>query len=347
VILAIESSCDESAVACFDPEKGFSHELIHSQIDLHATYGGVVPDLASREHVARFPALVEQLKDTGVFDRLTKVAVTRGPGLAACLASGITLAKAIATFLRIPLVGVNHLQAHAYSPFIQVLLKDPGLFRKELEKLLPHLGLIVSGGNTIAVAIDEKLTITTLAETVDDAAGEAIDKGAKLLGLPYPGGPAIERISLTGGRGKHPFPVSCPKPDDMRFSFSGLKTSLRYALEKLSDQKLAEEMPHICMDYQYAIIEQLIRKASHIINQREFSSIGLSGGVSNNRYFRDEFVKMGKKMSLPSLIVEPKYTGDNASMIAFASWVNPKENCSDSLETPLNFDPSLRVDSLN
>jgi len=345
MILGVESSCDESALACFDPASGLSHELICSQIELHATYGGVVPDLASREHLTNFFPLLDRLKQEFDLKQITRIAVTRGPGLAACLAMGITFAKALSISLRCPLVGVNHLQGHAFSPFIPVHADNPDQFRESLRSLLPHLGLIVSGGNTILVRIDENLMISILAETVDDAAGEAIDKGAKLMGLPYPGGPVVERLAKTGHKSDHVFPISFPDPKEHRFSFSGLKTSLRYALEKMDDRYLDQELPNLCYSYQGAVVQQLIRKTRHLLQDAEYRSIGLSGGVSNNGLLRNHFQDLGKKQGIPALIALPKHTGDNASMIAFTAWLQPAYNVEDSKQIPLIFDPSIRVDT--
>lgn len=345
MILGVESSCDESALACFDPLTGLSHELVQSQIKLHATYGGVVPDLASREHLTNFFPLLDQLKREMTLSDLSQIAVTRGPGLAACLAMGITLAKALALALDLPLVGVNHLHGHAYSPFIPVHQEDPSNFRDKLESLLPHLGLIVSGGNTLLIRIDEKLDIQILAETVDDAAGEAIDKGAKLLGLPYPGGPEVEKLARQGHKSEIEFPVSFPKPKDHRFSFSGLKTSLRYALEKMDDAYLETELPNLCYSYQGAVVQQLIRKTQHLLRDGAYRSIGLSGGVSNNGLLRQHFENLGKRHGIPTLLAERQHTGDNASMIAFAAWMNPSYNLPDSETSPLSFEPSIRVDT--
>ncbi len=346
MILGVESSCDESALACFDPATGLSHELIRSQIELHATYGGVVPDLASREHLTNFFPLLEQLKKEFDLSQLTQIAVTRGPGLAACLAMGITLAKAVSISLDIPLVGVNHLQGHAFSPFIPVHAGDPDGFREQLKTLIPHLGLIVSGGNTLLICIDEALRISILAETVDDAAGEALDKGAKLLGLPYPGGPIVEKLAKKGQKSDHDFPVSFPNPNDHRFSFSGLKTSLRYALEKMDDVYLERELPNLCYSYQGAVVNQLIRKTRHLLQEGDYRSIGLSGGVSNNGLLRNHFTNLGETHNIPALIAERSHTGDNASMIAFAAWLQPDFNVPDTENVPLVFDPSIRVDTL-
>ena len=346
MILGIESSCDESALACFDPSVGLSHELICSQIELHSVYGGVVPDLASREHLNNFVPLIDRLMSDFDLRQITEIAVTRGPGLAACLAMGITIAKAISISLNVPLRGVNHLHGHAFSPFIPVHAQNPKEFETTLKTLLPHLGLIVSGGNTIAIRIDHELQIKTLAETVDDAAGEAIDKGAKLLGLSYPGGPIIEKLAATGKPSEHRFPVSFPEPDDLRFSFSGLKTSLRYTLEKMDDEYLKRELPNLCHSYQSAIVEQLVRKTGHLLDVGEYRSIGLSGGVANNGLLRERFIRLGQQYGVPALIADRGHTGDNASMIAFASWLNPALTVPDTLESPLTFDPSIRVDTV-
>lgn len=207
-ILSIESSCDESAVAIFDSEIGILENLIHSQIDLHALYGGVVPDLASSEHLKKLPYLIERVSNSGHFEGIDKICATCGPGLPNCLAVGVSCASAVSLALKKPLWGVNHLRGHAYSPFISVHAKSPKEFVKNLDALLPHLGLTVSGGNTVLFEIDKDRELRTLAETVDDAAGEALDKGAKLLGMPYPGAPLLEksqemarstsRFSLTG-----------------------------------------------------------------------------------------------------------------------------------------------------
>ena len=192
MIFALESSCDETAVAFFDPERGLTHEWVHSQIALHEAYGGVVPDLASREHLAHFGPLVARALAAVPAERISSIAVTKGPGLAACLAMGLSTAKALGLAWGVPVVGVNHLRAHAFSPFIALHAANPGAFDEVFAQLLPHLGLLVSGGNTALFSIDEARCIRLLASTMDDAAGEALDKGAKLLGLGYPGGPQVE-----------------------------------------------------------------------------------------------------------------------------------------------------------
>ena len=200
MILAIESSCDETALALFDPAHGLRQELVHSQIALHDRYGGVVPDLATREHLRNLPPLLQRLQAQGDLEAVTAVAVTQGPGLAGCLAIGLAAAKALALARRVPLLGVNHLRGHAWSPLVAVHAAEPAAFTERLERLLPHLGLIVSGGNTLLFRIDRGRRISVLSSTRDDAAGEALDKGAKLLGLGYPGGPLIEKRAGASSR---------------------------------------------------------------------------------------------------------------------------------------------------
>ncbi|MBC8010358.1 MAG: tRNA (adenosine(37)-N6)-threonylcarbamoyltransferase complex transferase subunit TsaD, partial [Burkholderiales bacterium] len=182
MILAIESSCDESAVALFDPARGLTHEWVHSQIAIHERHGGVVPDLATREHLRTVAPLLEKARgETEGFARVAEVAVTQGPGLAGCLAVGLASAKALALALDRPLTGVNHLRGHVWSPFIATHAEGPDVFEERIRGLLPHLALVVSGGNTLLAVLDEARGITVRSSTRDDAAGEALDKGAKLL----------------------------------------------------------------------------------------------------------------------------------------------------------------------
>ena len=317
MLLAIESSCDESAIALFDPAHGMVGEWVHSQIDLHKAYGGVVPDLASREHMKNFFPLMEVADLVNRKEAISQIAVTNGPGLAGCLALGIAFAKSLGLAWEVPVVGVNHLRGHAFSPFIGLQAEAPADFDSRLQALLPHLGLIVSGGNTILFRIDTERRIEILAETVDDAAGEALDKGAKLLGLPYPGGPQVEQRAASGNAKAHDFPKAIAPRNERRFSFSGLKTSLRYRLEKMSDAELAAAMPDICASYQAAVIAQLTGKTKHLLETDRYQSIGLSGGVSNNQALRSAMEKLAARFHTPCLIAQPRHTGDNAAMIAF------------------------------
>jgi N6-L-threonylcarbamoyladenine synthase len=372
MILALESSCDETAVAFFDPARGLAGEWVHSQIALHERHGGVVPDLATREHLRTFAPLLARVRTTEEFSRVKKVAVTCGPGLAGCLAVGVAAAKALALALRVPLAGVNHLRAHAWSPFIALHAEDPAAFDARLSGLLPHLGLLVSGGNTLLFSIGEDRRIVTLASTRDDAAGEALDKGAKLLGLGYPGGPLIEKIAAGGRADAFDFPRGIGRRDDLDFSFSGLKTSLRYLLEKMPAAEVPVRMTDLCASYQQAVIDALVRKTAMALEQgpstsvpvspveplgtgpsthstssgqadsgSAYRSLGFSGGVANNQLLRAALGRLARDRRVPLLAAAPQHTGDNAGMIAFAAWADAAGTDARGME--LQIEPSLML----
>jgi N6-L-threonylcarbamoyladenine synthase len=324
MILALESSCDETALALFDPATGMAGEWVHSQIALHERYGGVVPDLATREHLRHVAPLLRRARESAGFGQVRKVAVTQGPGLAACLAIGVAAAKSLALAWRVPVVGVNHLRGHVWSPFIPVHAGGPAQFQERLASLLPHLGLIVSGGNTLLFAIGGDRRVSVLAATRDDAAGEALDKGAKLLGLGYPGGPLIERMATQGRADAFDFPRGIGRRDELGFSFSGLKTSLRYQVEKMSTDEVSARLPDLCASYQQAVIDALVRKTAAAVRQGggAYGSVGLSGGVANNRTLRSALEEVACQWRIPFLAARPEHTGDNAAMIAFAAWVD-------------------------
>jgi N6-L-threonylcarbamoyladenine synthase len=350
MILALESSCDETAVAFFDPVRGLAGEWVHSQIALHERHGGVVPDLATREHLRTFAPLFARVRTTEEFSHVEKVAVTCGPGLAGCLAVGVAAAKALALALRVPLAGVNHLRAHAWSPFIALHAEDPAAFDARLAGLLPHLGLIVSGGNTLLFSIQEDRRIATLASTRDDAAGEALDKGAKLLGLGYPGGPLIEKIAAGGRADAFDFPRGIGRRDDLDFSFSGLKTSLRYLLEKMPVAEVPVRMADLCASYQQAVIDALVRKTAAAVERgpepvegraQSYRSLGFSGGVAHNQLLRAALGRLARECRVPLLAAAPQHTGDNAGMIAFAAWADADGTDTRGME--LQIEPSLML----
>ena len=341
-ILAIESSCDESAVALFDSEKGVLSSLIHTQIDLHALYGGVVPDLASTQHLEKLPHLIAAALRGEDFreKEIDLIAATSGPGLANCLAIGISCASALAIALNKPLVGVNHLRGHAYSPFISEHAKNPQDFeRRFFGELLPHMGLLVSGGNSILFEIDESAKMSLICETLDDAAGEALDKGAKMLGMAYPGAPMLEKTALGGDKKKFNFPRGANRPpsEDPDFSFSGLKTSLRYFLENRGGA--GADLPDICASYQYAVVEQLRKRCEYFLSKKNYKSFGLSGGVANNLTLRGALERTAKKYRAKFIPAERKYCGDNAAMIAFAAYIAP-EACFEASANTLKLEPS-------
>ncbi len=329
MILALETSCDESALALFDPTHGLIAEWVHSQIAVHERHGGVVPDLAAREHLRTIePLLVRARAHSQGFSGVTEIAVTQGPGLAGCLALGLASAKALALALSVPLRGVNHLRGHVWSPFIAPHAQSPAAFSTEFTRLTPHLALVVSGGNTLLARLDQERQLTVLSTTRDDAAGEALDKGAKLLGLGYPGGPQVERLAREGRDDLHDFPRGIGARGELDFSFSGLKTSLRYKLERMHPDEIVASRADLCAGYQRAVIDALARKTRLALEAgREtgtpYRSIGLSGGVANNQTLRNTLAELALKFNLPLLAAAPRHTGDNAGMIAFAAWADP------------------------
>lgn len=324
MILAIESSCDESALALFDPAQGLVGEWVHSQMDLHQDYGGVVPDLATREHLRTLGPMLAVVGRQHGFEAVKSVAVTHGPGLAGCLAMGVAAAKALAVSLSADLIGVNHLRGHAFSPFIDEHRRHPEGLGDRWEALLPHLGLIVSGGNTLLFRMDRQRHITLISSTRDDAAGEALDKGAKLMGLAYPGGPWVERWAKTGDPAAFDFPRGIGSRAELDFSFSGLKTALRYQLEKMSLTEIESAKPDLCASYQQAVIDALVRKTQLALAQDTYRSVGLSGGVANNQGLRHALQATTDRRDLPFLPAAAEHTGDNAGMIAFAAYADPQ-----------------------
>jgi len=341
MILALESSCDETAVALFDPAKGLTGEWVHSQIALHEAYGGVVPDLASREHLAHFsPLLSRALAQVRPGD-VTRIVVTQGPGLAACLAMGLATAKSLGVAWQVPVAGVNHLRAHAFSPFITLHAAAPAAFDAELAKLLPHLGLLVSGGNTALFSLDESRRITLLASTMDDAAGEALDKGAKLLGLGYPGGPQVEKLAAGGRADAFAFPKAMAQRSSLEFSFSGLKTSLRYQLEKMPAVEIEKSKADLCASYQAAVFDALVRKSKLALERNVYRSFGLSGGVANNRTLQALLAQTAQSFNIPFMRAQPQHTGDNAGMIAFAAWAEREAGGVNAAGLGLEIAPSL------
>jgi len=345
MILGVESSCDETAFAMFDPAYGLRGEWVHSQIALHQVYGGVVPDLASREHLRNFGPLLAVAARECDLRSVTQIAVTRGPGLAACLAMGVAVAKALGLAWRLPVVGGHHLRGHAWSPFLAVHAAAPAEFETRFTRLLPHLGLLVSGGNTVLFSIDEQRRIVVLAATLDDAAGEALDKGAKLLGLGYPGGPLIEQHACTGRADAFDFPRGNNSRGTLDFSFSGLKTSLRYTLEKLTDAEVRARLGDLCASYQAAVVDALARKTALAFDAGAYRSIGLSGGVANNRALREAVAEVARRRGVPCLAAEPRHTGDNAAMIAFGAWMDrARETLPGEVGGNLTFEPALGLE---
>lgn len=342
MILGIESSCDESALALLDEDGQILGEWVHSQISKHSEYGGVVPDLAVGEHLNNLIPLLELAYDEyDLKSEISQIAVTCGPGLVGCLAMGISVAKSLGLIWSKPVFGINHLRGHAFSPFIPSGCK----LQFSWSEVLPHLGLLVSGGNTILFELGVDKNIKIIAKTVDDAAGEALDKGAKLLGIPYPGGAQLEKVALEGNSKAFAFPRAFKNKPDMKFSFSGLKTSLLYALKKMSDSEIKDSFADLCASYQSAALEQLVSKTKQALRNSNYKSLGLSGGVANNKQLRESLRETSQQERVLYMPAQSKHTGDNATMIAFASIVD-KKGCWPNLNQSLSFHATLGIQEM-
>lgn len=318
-LLAIESSCDDTAAAVWKacPERSrMNGELVSSVVAsqrVHEGFGGVVPELASREHQRLIVPTVEAaLEEAGVTQSdLEAIAVTYGPGLAGSLYVGVSFAKAMALGLGVPLVGVNHLEGHLYSVFIE-----------EPHPPLPYLCLTVSGGHTLLTLVKEDFKLEELGRTRDDAAGEAFDKVARLLGLPYPGGPPIDRLAADGDSTYLDLPA--PRLDDgiFDFSFSGIKTAVRYALAELSEEErgrvLDEHLPDLCASFQSTVVDALVSAARDAVRETNVRHLAVVGGVSANSGLRKTAAEAAAADGFTLYIPDGSYSVDNAAMIAVA-----------------------------
>ena len=309
LILAIESSCDETAASVIKNGREILSNVVSSQIDIHKKYGGVVPEIASRKHVeAIIPIINESLEASKVkLNELNAVAVTNGPGLIGSLLVGLSTAKSIAFSLDVPLIAVDHIEAHAYSVNIENNLN------------FPYIALVVSGGHTSLYLVNSYNSFELIGKTRDDAAGEAFDKGAKMLGLDYPGGIQIDRLSKEGNRDKYDFPRPFLKTDSFDFSFSGVKTSLVHFLKKheiTSNQDLSD----VCASYQEAIAETLVEKTLRAAEQFSINDVAITGGVASNSRIREFAQKRFNQNNINLFIPNVKYCTDNAAMIAVLGW---------------------------
>jgi N6-L-threonylcarbamoyladenine synthase len=306
-ILAIESSCDESAAAILDAGRGLLAHEIFSQIELHRVFGGVVPELASRDHVRRLLPLVQSAMaraDTRPED-LDGIAYTAGPGLIGALLTGASLARSLAYAWNIPSLGIHHLEGHLLAPLLE---PEPPPF--------PHVALLVSGGHTMLIEVQAIGSYQLLGETRDDAAGEAFDKTAKLLGLPYPGGPELARLADQGTPGVFTFPRPMLDRPGLEFSFSGLKTAVLHALRgrELTDAIRAD----VAQGVQLAIVETLTVKALRALEQTGLDTLVVSGGVSANRSLRARLAEAVRRQGARVYYPRIEFCTDNAAMIAVA-----------------------------
>ncbi len=310
-MLAIESSCDETALAVLKDGKTLLSDLISSQIDLHKKYGGVVPELACRRHIEVIgPLLKETLEKSGVpLEAIDAIAVTAGPGLVGALLVGVSFAKSLSYALGIPLLAVHHLAGHINAAFIE-----------HADIPFPAVALVVSGGHTNLYAMARRGDYRLVGKTIDDAAGEAFDKGARMLGFGYPGGQVIDRLALKGNIDRFNFPRPYRSKLHCDFSFSGLKTSLRQKLLNLDPTclKSAQFQADIAAAYQSAIVESLVEKTFQALAKEKAVAIILSGGVAANSLLRKRMKEEGDKRGFPVYIPSPQYCTDNAAMIAMA-----------------------------
>ncbi len=328
-ILGIETSCDETAVAVLDIKNPNNitvrANIVSSQVKLHAKFGGVVPSLAAREHTKNIRRVFDlALKTAGIRDfkkEVDLIAVTHGPGLGPALLIGIAFAKSVAMIYNKPLIGTNHMEGHVYSNWIEQ--EEP------VKNIFPALNLIVSGGHTELVLMNDFNKYRLVGETMDDAIGEAFDKVARLLGLGYPGGPAISKIAIGGDSARFPLPSPMLKSKNFDFSYSGLKTAVLYLLRDLKEKgaELDEQTKaDIAASFQHAATEVLVQKTIRAAKEFEVRTILLSGGVSANKLLRERLEKAAHDNDLKYLQPKMMYTTDNAAMIALAGYFAYRKN---------------------
>ncbi|HEX4759713.1 MAG TPA: tRNA (adenosine(37)-N6)-threonylcarbamoyltransferase complex transferase subunit TsaD [Thermoleophilaceae bacterium] len=304
VILAIETSCDDTCAAVVTPEGELRSNVVASQGLLHAQYGGVVPEVASRRHLELVDAVTaDALERAGTtLDDVDTVAVTRGPGLIGALLVGLSSAKALAAARRLPLVAVDHLHGHVVAST---------LGPQSIE--VPYLCLVASGGHTFLARVDDPAAYAVLGQTLDDAAGEAFDKGARLLGLPYPGGPELDRLAREGDPEAFAFPRSAP--GELDFSFSGLKTSLLYAIRDLGEAGAEERRADLAASYQRAIVDALTARTRVALEREGLERLAIGGGVAANSELRAAVEELGVETWVPPM----ELCTDNAGMIGAAA----------------------------
>jgi N6-L-threonylcarbamoyladenine synthase len=318
-ILALESSCDESAVAVYDDAAGLLAHEIHSQVDLHRVYGGVVPELASRDHVQRLLPLVRSALTQAHSARedIDGVAFTAGPGLIGALLTGAALGRSLAFAWNVPAVAVHHLEGHLLAPLLE---DEPPPF--------PHLALLVSGGHTLLIDVAGPGQYRLLGETRDDAAGEAFDKSAKLLGLPYPGGPELARLARGGQARRFDFPRPMLDRPGLEFSFSGLKTAVSLAVKARSEGGTggldAQTRADIAAGVQEAIVDTLVAKTLRALEETGHEALVVAGGVGANRLLRERLAAAAARHGAKVFYPRIEFCTDNAAMIAVAGMMGLK-----------------------
>lgn len=307
IILGIETSCDETAASICKDGKILSN-FIYSQVKTHAKFGGVVPEIASREHIKKIAVVVQNALKQAHLDlkKIDAIAVTHGPGLIGSLVVGVSFAKSLSYSLNIPLITINHIEGHLLSAMIDSNLN------------FPFIGLVVSGGHTSIFKCTGLSKYKLLGLTIDDAAGEAYDKAAKLLGLPYPGGALIDKLAKNGNKKKYNFPIALKEKDNLNFSFSGLKTQIAYFVKEHKPSK--KDIPNIAASFQEAVVDALTRKTLFAIKQTRMNKLAVAGGVARNSRLREKMEELAKENGIKCYFPKAEYCTDNAAMIAFAGW---------------------------
>jgi tRNA N6-adenosine threonylcarbamoyltransferase len=308
-LLALETSCDDTCAAVTDGGRALSN-VISSQAAAHERFGGVVPEVASRQHLELVNPVVEAaLREAGCrLGDLDAIAVTAGPGLIGALLVGVSAAKALAAARRLPLIAVDHLHGHVAANFLEPDPLHP-----------PFVCLVASGGHTLLAAVGEARSYEVLGETLDDAAGEAIDKAARLLGLGYPGGPALERLAAGGDRGAFEFPVAMSRAPGLDFSFSGLKTALVYRCRELGPEATETHRADLAASFQAAVVDQLVARLERALGRGGWSAVALGGGVAANGVLRRRVAELCRERGLRLKLVAPELCTDNAAMIGSAA----------------------------
>jgi N6-L-threonylcarbamoyladenine synthase len=309
LVLALETSCDDTCAAVVEGARIRSN-VVSSQAEFHARYGGVVPEVASRQHLELLNPVVDEALRTAEVDlaSIDMFAVTRRPGLIGALLVGVSAAKALASVGRRPLAGVDHLQGHVAAAFLEPEPLQP-----------PFLGLIASGGHTLLAGVRSHDDHEVLGQTLDDAAGEALDKAARMLGLGYPGGPAIEREAAMGNAAEFDLPVAMTRDPGLDFSFSGLKTALAYLVRGMESDELREKRSDLAAAFQLAVVDQLVAKLERARRAGEWDVIVLGGGVAANALLRDRAFELAKRSGARLKLVPPELCTDNAAMIGSAA----------------------------
>ena len=337
ITLGIETSCDETALCLLETrtqEGSFEYRIlgniINSQIELHKQYGGVFPILAKREHIKNLPILFEQIKkDSGISESvISQIAFTQGPGLEPALWTGIDFARELSARLSIPLIPVNHMEGHIVSTLLET--STPRTDFKKLKPLaFPALAVLISGGHTEIVAIEKLGSYKILGRTKDDAIGEAFDKVARMLGLHYPGGPEISRTAAIARTENIPKTITLPRPmihsNDSDMSFSGLKTSVLYLIKEKGEVSTILKK-EIAREFEDAVTEVLITKTRKALEENEYGTLVIGGGVIANSYIRMAFERLASEFCLPLYLPATDLTGDNALMIALAGTLSQKKN---------------------